>query len=375
VWVVSAALLSAASNACDKKSEGDEAQESTTGSKKEVPIHPQAKNVTVSRKDGKILAEMDVALKAKRVAMYYLKYLQSESWTLLDERRATDGLLIAGSRGRDRLTIVIRNRPNGVKVQIAKTQAGVAASKGSSPPAPLPPDISLPSGVRWDNRIYPAAGSSIELRGRCKCAVKKLIEMMRRALEAKGWTISSKSPSEVAATKGGREVKASAFATKKGVSAVRFFMAASEVTGRRDEGDESGAEKEGEPKKSSASGSAEGEEGKERSAELRDLLQKSLGVALPEEFSVVAASKAGAMGFQARIQHSSTDVGEVRRKLRRMLRKGGWKPLEAPRTGDAKGKETPMHLLMYEKPNQTLTGRLVQSPGGISVQLFQSSGS
>ena len=182
-WLVIALALPA----CGKKSKPTE-DSSGIEHQGGIPVIPRGKVVLAAARGEKFLLEIEVGVSADQAVAFYRNRLAMERWAKLRIQKVSAGLWgIQAQRGM--FTLIGRVKRLGRDRCSIGFERQIQAKRASWKP-PVPRDVvTLGDRVSWEERVFDAGGSRVEIRGTSKDSSQALRKRIRAALKAAGWTL------------------------------------------------------------------------------------------------------------------------------------------------------------------------------------------
>jgi hypothetical protein len=154
-----------------------------------IPVIPRGEVKLSAARGERYLLEIEAPVMAKQAVAFYRSRLPRERWTDLQIQRVSEGLWgLRAKRGMFQLTGRIK------ALDASRTSIGFErkvlrkADQRWTPPVP-PEVVVLADRIRWQERVYDAGGSRVEIRGTSADEPAALRKRIRSALTDKGWSL------------------------------------------------------------------------------------------------------------------------------------------------------------------------------------------
>lgn len=181
----------------DKKKTPDSAGEriETQGG---ISVIPRGKVMLASAKGEQFFLEVEAPVSVEQAVSFYRSQLPRDRWDDVTIAQLSPELWgLQATRGMFELTGRIK-RLDAQRVSIGFERKVRATAAGWIPPV-AKDVLTLPESIRWDDRVFEAAGSRVELRGKSDLAPEALRKTLDAGLRAAGWTVETPSPERLTA--------------------------------------------------------------------------------------------------------------------------------------------------------------------------------
>lgn len=154
-----------------------------------IPVIPRGKVTLSAARGERYLLEIVAPVEPSQALAFYRRQLAREQWGELQVQRVEKGLWgLEARRGMFVLTGRIKALgPH--KTSIGFERRVRSTERAWSPP--VQPDVPLlPGTIVWQERVFDAGDSRVELRGRSPTSQKTLLQALRDGLTRAGWTLT-----------------------------------------------------------------------------------------------------------------------------------------------------------------------------------------